>query len=114
MDDRIWAIARVCYEANRAYCATLGDASHPLWEDTRDCHRASYVSGVRFRLENPDAATSATHDKWMDARLGAGWSYGEIKDAATKTHPCLVPFDRLPREQQIKDVLFGAIVDALK
>ena len=42
------------------------------------------------------------------------WSYGEVKDAEAKTHPCLIPYDQLPEFQKAKDKLFVAIVDALK
>jgi hypothetical protein len=34
-------------------------------------------------------------------------------DEGTKTHPCLVPFADLPEDQQRKDALFIAIVQAL-
>jgi hypothetical protein len=36
-----------------------------------------------------------------------------VKDAELKTHPCLVPFEELPKFQQQKDRLFRAIVKAL-
>ena len=42
-----------------------------------------------------------------------GWTYGEVKDPARKTHPTLLPFGGLPAEQQLKDRLFIAIVRAL-
>jgi hypothetical protein len=41
-----------------------------------------------------------------------GWRYGKVKDPARKTHPTL-PWDELPAEQQLKDRLFIAIVQAL-
>lgn len=50
----------------------------------------------------------------MKEKIGAGWGYGEVKDANAKTHPCIVPFDQLPEFQRKKDALFCAIVDALK
>jgi hypothetical protein len=42
-----------------------------------------------------------------------GWRYGEAKDEGAKTHPCPVPFAELPEDQQRKDALFVAIVQAL-
>ena len=69
--------------------------------------------GVRFAIDHPDAPDSAEHDAWMADKIADGWRYGEIKDAEAKTHPCLVPFDQLPREQQAKDALFRAVVKAL-
>lgn len=54
----------------------------------------------------------ASHLSWMKQKLEEGWVYGEVKDPEAKTHPCLVPFDQLPREQQAKDFIFRAVVHA--
>nr|MBP8304958.1 hypothetical protein [Phycisphaerae bacterium] len=43
------------------------------------------------------------HDRWMAAKVQAGWRYGQAKDNDAKTHPCLVPYDRLPPDEQDKD-----------
>ena len=48
---------------------------------------------------------------WLMEKKNAGWTYGETKDPVLKTHPCIVPFDQLPVEQQKKDMLFKAIID---
>lgn len=108
----IAAIAAVCHEANAAYCRSLGDESQKPWVDAPDNIRASAVAGVKFRLENPDAGDSGSHDNWLKFKEADGWVYGEVKDEAKKTHPCMVPFDQLPKEQQFKDALFTTIVSA--
>jgi hypothetical protein len=46
----------------------------------------------------------------MAQKKREGWVYGEEKNAEEKTHPCMVPYDQLPKEQQFKDALFGAVV----
>lgn len=104
------AIAMVCHEANRVYCASLGDDSQPEWGDAPDWQRDSAIAGVEFHLANPDAGDAASHDKWMEHKLAEGWEVGEVKDPEAKTHPCLVPFDQLPPEQQFKDRLFRTLV----
>lgn len=109
----IVAIAKVCHEANRAWCEEHGDPSQRPWDEAEDWQRQSAISGVRYVLANPDASESAQHEAWMDEKLAAGWIYGPEKDAELKTHPCLVAFTQLPPEQQAKDRLFGAIVKAL-
>jgi hypothetical protein len=106
-------VAKVCHEANRALCESNGDASQKPWESADDWQRDSAIEGVVFRLENPDAPPSAQHDAWTASKLADGWKYGSVKDAGKKEHPCLVSFDNLPPEQQAKDRLFGAVVDAL-
>jgi hypothetical protein len=107
---KIEDIARICHEANRAYCIGIGDTSQLHWDDAPQWQRDSAVKGVEFRLANPFASNSATHDSWLAAKEADGWTYGPIKDAEKKQHPCFVPYDELPKEQQGKDHLFANIV----
>lgn len=109
----ILKVAQVAHEANRAWCAVNGDYSQPSWDSAPEWQKASAVDGVRFHVDNPDAGDSASHDNWMAHKKADGWVYGEIKDPEAKTHPCMVPFEDLPREQQIKDALFRAIVHSI-
>ena len=51
-----------------------------------------------------------SHAGWLAEKVATGWVYGPVKDPAAKTHPCMVPFDRLPFSQQAKDVLFQTTV----
>ncbi|HEY0426706.1 MAG TPA: RyR domain-containing protein [Pyrinomonadaceae bacterium] len=105
--------ARVCHEANRSLCFTQGDFSQKSWEEAEDWQRQSAVDGVKFTLENPDAPASVQHEAWMREKIDDGWVYGESKDAEKKTHPCIVPYDELPPEQQAKDYLFKGIINGL-
>src|SRR4051812_37117375 len=99
-------IAKVCYETNRAFCEVTGDNSQKPWAEAEEWQRASAIKGVGFAIDNPDAPESAQHDAWLRDKLADGWRYGPVKDATAKTHPCIVPFNGLPPEQQIKDYLF--------
>lgn len=56
----------------------------------------------------------ASHQSWMTQKLNDGWEWGAVKDANAKTHPCIMPFDQLPPEQQAKDYIFRAVVHALR
>lgn len=113
-DSIVVNIAIVCHEANRAYCRIIGDDSQVSWNDAPQWQKDSAIKGVIFCLENPDAPASANHDSWLKEKELAGWKYGAIKDADKKEHPCFVPYDQLPVEQQRKDALFKAVVSALK
>jgi len=106
-------IAAVCHEANRAFCAGLGDYSQPTWGEAPEWQAQSAITGVRFNLANPDAPASASHDSWLAEKERDGWKFGPAKDAEKKEHPCFVPYEDLPKEQQAKDHLFKAIVAAL-
>jgi len=110
---KIIHVAAVCHEANRAFCACLGDHSQPTWGEAPDWQAQSAISGVEFNLGNPDAPASASHDSWLAEKERDGWTYGLVKDPEKKEHPCFVPYEELPIEQQAKDYLFKAIVGAL-
>ena len=105
--------AQLAHEVNRVWCAMTGDLSQPSWQDAPDWQKQSALNGVQFHLDNPEAGDSSSHVSWMSEKLADGWVYGEVKDPEKKTHPCMVPFTRLPMEQQIKDALFRSIVHAI-
>lgn len=106
-------IAIVCHEANRALCEMQGDFSQKPWAQAQPWERESKIKGIAFAIANPDADDSAQHDAWQSDKRNEGWVHGSVKDVDAKTHPCLVPFEELPPEQQAKDRLFRAIVRAL-
>lgn len=111
---KIEEIAVVCHQANLALCVEQGDFSQLDWNEAPEWQTKSAIIGVKFHLENPEAGDSASHDSWVAEKIADGWAYGEVKDLEAKTHPCIVPFDKLPPEQQAKDTLFRSIVHALK
>ena len=106
-------LAIVAHEANRSFCRALNDFSHQPWEQAPEWQRTTVLRGVEFHLANPEAGPEASHEAWRAEKLADGWVYGAVKNAEEKTHPCLVDFDQLPLEQQLKDVLFRNIVHAL-
>lgn len=102
-------IARVCHEANRAYCEAIGDQSQLPWDEAAQWQRDSALEGVTSVARNP----REQHEAWCESKRKDGWIYGLVKDGVLKTHPCLVAYEQLPLEQQLKDTLFQAIVEAL-
>ena len=106
-------IAKVCHEANRAYCESIGDQSQLKWEFAPEWQRQSAVKGVKFHLEK-DRQPEDSHESWMREKIEDGWKYGPVKDPDKKEHPCIVEFNKLPYEQQMKDFLFAYIVKAFK
>src|SRR5690242_8941417 len=98
-------IAKVAHEINKAYCESIGDFSQPSWEDAPQWQQSSASNGVQFHLDNPDAKPSASHESWLKQKTEEGWEYGKVKNPETKEHPCFVPYDQLPVEQQSKDFL---------
>lgn len=106
-------IARVCHEANRGWCESIGDDSQASWDDAAPWQRESAIAGVRFAIENPESTPKQQHEAWCNDKHAAGWVFGPEKDADAKTHPCLVPYEKLPAAQRLKDSIFVAIVRAL-
>lgn len=106
-------VAKVCHEANKALCEGLGDNSQVNWDEAPEWQKNSAIQGVLFQTENPDAPASASHNSWLEVKRAEGWKYGAVKNPELKEHPCFVPYEELPKEQQAKDHLFKAIVGAL-
>lgn len=109
-------VARLCHEANRDYCITLGDESQLHWEEAPQWQQQSALNGVMFHVKELKAgvspSASASHDSWLAEKKAEGWKYGKVKNPDRKEHPCFVPYNELPVEQRFKDHLFGAIVKA--
>lgn len=107
----IEACAIAAHEANRAYCLLLGDTSQKPWEQAEEWQRESARRGVAVAMEG--ATPEIQHQAWMDDKIKDGWVWGPVKDAAAKTHPCLVPYNMLPIAQQSKDGLYQSVIRAL-
>lgn len=43
------------------------------------------------------------HDVWAAERISQGWVYGETRDDAKKTTPCLVAYEDLTEEEKEYD-----------
>lgn len=106
-------VARVCHEAHRAYCISLGDLSNGPWDLLPDAAKAAVVAGVKAALADFSLTPAQCHSAWMNDKLAKGWKLGPMKAPDRLEHPCLVEFDKLPLEHQTKDVLFLGIVRVL-
>jgi hypothetical protein len=107
-------IAKVCHEANKGICETAGDMSQKSWEEAAEWQKEATINNVTHHIMNPNETAEASHLAWVKDKLNAGWKYGPIKDPEKKEHPCLVPYQELPFEQRVKDVVFSVIVNQLK
>ena len=112
MEDRE-NIARVAHEAIRAYKEARGEDAPPPWDEAPAWMHESTRAAVTARLEGPLAPPSAQHEAWLEEREATGWRYGPVKDPDGKTHPLMVPYDRLPVSERRKDALMLAVIDAL-
>lgn len=110
-DKDIEFVARIAHETNRAYCRRLGDDSHLPFDEAPDWQRNSAIAGVQAIVDHPDMGPEASHASWMEAKTADGWQWGPYKDPEKKTHPCMLPYGELPKEQRLKDTIFVAVVN---
>ena len=43
------------------------------------------------------------HQRWLDERSTAGWSYGPVRDDTARISPSMVPWSRLTEDDRRKD-----------
>ena len=72
-------VAKICHQANKAWCEVNGDYSQPNWEDAPEWQRESAINGVNFRINNPGLGHDAMHNNWLKEKESDGWVFGEVK-----------------------------------
>lgn len=85
-------------------CYQMGAGQSYNIEPTKD-QLDSLKQGVLFGLLRPNSTPEENHKNWMEQKISQGWIYGKIKDMDKKTHPDLVPFDKLPKIEKDKDIM---------
>lgn len=43
------------------------------------------------------------HEVWAQGRMEQGWTYGNERSDALKTHPCLIPYEELSEVEKAYD-----------
>ena len=107
-------IAKICHQANKAYCESINDFSQKNWEDAPEWQKVSCMEGIKFLIDTEDSDHSQLHKNWMDEKIAEGWKYGPVKNEELKEHPCLVSWGELSETQRKKDELFYKIVSVFK
>ena len=109
-DADVLGIARHAHEANRLFCESNGDDTQKPWAQCETWQRNSAVKGVYRIIENRSITPEEIHAAWVEAMVADGWVHGEKKEPAKLTHPCIVPYNKLPEFQRTKDVVFTMLV----
>lgn len=106
-------VARIIHAANIEVQAIRGhDVISQPWFYEPLSQRKIVINGVAM-VRRHNLSARQNHELWRGAKLAAGWRYGAEKDPERKTHPCMVPWHKLPAENRDQAVLFVAIVHAL-
>lgn len=118
IDKNVELLAAACHSAWYAYTVlALGEQGKP-WSSAPDWQKESMMNAVQFwdvecaafpegmpLEEKVKTLAPLSHENWMEYKKDEGWVYGETKDPEKKTHPCLVPYDKLPHDQKVKDIV---------
>lgn len=94
--------ARRAHDTIAFMCAT----GAPPWSATPEWKKAQCRNGVRWVLANPSATPEELHNQWVNEMSNNGWQYGPVKDEVARTHPCMVEYGALSRNDQLKDEYF--------
>jgi len=100
--------AKFAYEAARVENAMAKRPINPEpWEERDAYFRANMIQAVskqcgKSRMTSPEKL----HQAWVVAYEKMGWKYGKKRDTEAKTHPDMVPFNKLGRKEQEKDWIF--------
>ena len=82
------------------------------WEQ-RDPTFHANMREVVNRMMGPmrSGSPAELHGGWVQAYIDMGWTYGETRDVAAKTHPDMVPYDQLEQREKDKDAVFIALCE---
>lgn len=106
----IEAISQIAHDANLSFCRTLQDFTQVPWESAPEELKANTRNSVLAIIAQPDITPSRLHEIWMEDKIKHGWKLGLVKDAELKTHPLLIPYEKLDLKNRLKDSLFHSIV----
>jgi len=100
------------YEAARLEAIASGRSIVPeKWEKRDEAFRKQFTDCVEGLRGNPIPTPEEAHNSWWRKYKEMGWKYGEVRDPVAKTHPDMVPFNELPKDERDKDEIFLALVE---
>ncbi len=105
--------AEFVYEGARiaAIAANAPIIPEPWHERERD-FRNQFLDVIE-RQCGPDRCVSPKqlHDDWVVAYAKNGWTYGPVRDREARTHPDMVPYEKLGQLERDKDAVFVALCE---
>lgn len=101
------------YEVARLQAAAVNAPVIPEPWSTREEPFKAQMRPVIAMMMSDERKTSPEelHDDWVKAYEVMGWTYGPVRDKVAKTHPDMVPYDELGREEKDKDAVFQALCE---
>ena len=101
-------IVEIIYEATRLEAEWSNRSIVPeKWENRDEKFKIQFINIINEYLLQDDLPTpKEAHDSWVRAYKEMGWKFGEKRDIKKKTHPDILPFEKLPKDERDKDAIF--------
>lgn len=94
-------LARICHEAHVALRIGLNDSATDVHFDALPRKRQELVEG-EVRAFREGKRLAEVHWMWVEWMIAEGWRYGISRNLIQKTHPNMVPYEKLPAAEQAK------------
>lgn len=101
------------YEGARMQAAAVDALVIPEpWTNREQAFKDQFYPVIEMMC-GPDRKQSPEelHDDWVESYENMGWTYGEIRDTVSKTHPDILPFNQLEQREQDKDGVFISLCE---
>jgi len=105
--------ARFIYDAARLVAQAANAPIIPVeWEQREKPFKEQFRSVIERQCgEQRSKSPEELHGSWMQVYFAMGWVYGEIYDPEKKTHPDLVPYNKLGQLERDKDAIFVTLCE---
>lgn len=107
-------IARVCHEANRAFCIAKGDHTVSTWDMLPETVQLGIIDDVRYASTNPAVTPQQLHERWAERLVAEGWQRGAVHAPDLLESPDLVDYVELTDDAKSKQRLFCSIVKSFE
>ena len=104
------ANTNLCVDFNKQDCQEYWDT---IPDEAKQVSMCAVIDIVYAYFNNEPLTAKQMHNMWMDAKKDQGYVYGKVKDFDAKTHPLLVPYEKLPDYEKFKDILVINIVNSM-
>ena len=98
------------HEVGRAVYTSFNLMSLPVWGELEDDDRKIQIAITKEAVKNRKIDGAAYHKLWSEALSAMGWVIGPAPDAATKQHPGLVSYDKLPAHERQRCVMQSHLI----
>lgn len=118
MKIEIQEITRILNEMTRLF--PRPDGSQPLhWEELNEEQQKRACEAFKQVYETLQSYSytqvscqlpETLHDIWLQGAIADGWSYGKVYCPVEKKHPSMIPFNRLPETEKLKDQIWADVI----